>query len=414
MNLTTFFENMFAALNHHDNHIIIMMVYLAFVLVTIILRIVAHLHFRASLLAFQIEARKEIKNRGEIVNIKNGLLRKSAAEYIRVAERAVTNVPTKQLTDRAISGMSLLGWKYENIIPFVESLDTGLLWVGIILAVMFGEYAAVYGILAVLAFLLIRIIAAFFNARAAREQLSDELMLFLEREIGRFFAADSGGAILRLKNDLTEAINIQSRTYKETMENISKTMTGAMQEVAQTMISAANSIGPIVAKAMAEKLVNMNDSLSATLADWEKALTNAAKTHVALNESAERLAHSSTKMQSASELLSTHMQGHSNALSDQLLALIKAVDATKDGLDNLATQQQVLTKQAQYIETNQHTLENSLHAYEESLQKLTQSIGDGLGTFMNLHAQSSAQAVNDALKSNIDRIIQLSQKQGGN
>ena len=396
-----FFSETMEILNQPNNHLIISIVFMALVGITVLLRIVAHVHFRASLLAFQIESRKEIKNRAEIKNIKNGLLQKVCAEYIRVAERAVTAVPTKDLTDRAIAGMSLLGWKYENIIPFVESMETGLLWVGIILAIVFTEYAFVYGAFAVVAFLITHIFAAFFNARSARTQLSTEIMLYVEREIGRFFAADSSGAILRLKNDLTDAINNQSKIYKDTMDNIAKTMSTTMNEVSATMIAAAKSIGPIVATAMDEKLINMNATLSATLDKWEDSLQEATDVHTKINDSAERLSTSSA-------LLATHLQGHSNALSDHLLALVKAVDATKEGLDNLALQQQALTKQASYIEANQHTLDTTLHSYEESLQKLTQSIGDGLGTFIDIHAQSSAQAVNDALKSNIDRIIQLS------
>jgi len=410
MAITEILNQIQTTLNHQENHLIFMAVYLALVLLTIILRIISHLHFRTALIAFQLEARKNLTDRKEIASLKNGLLRKAAAEYIRVAERAVTSVPTKQLVDRTISNMSLLGWRYENILPFVESIDTGLLWVGIVLAVIFPENAFMYGTLAVAAFLIIRIFTAFFNARGAKAQLSDELTLYIEREIGRFFASDSGGAIIRLKNELTEAINKQSQTYKETMESISHSMTAALTTVAKSMANTAESIGPIVATAMDEKLVNMNDSLQSTLSDWKNALTDTAKTHNALNEAAERLAHSSNRIQSAAELLATHMKGHSNTLSDQIIALVSAVDATKEGLDNLATQQQSLAKQAQYIEINQHTLENSLVAYEASLQNLTQSLGDGLGAFINIHAQSAAQSVNDALKSNLDRIINLSQR----
>lgn len=411
--LTMFFQEIYFILNQQHSHSVIMLVYLVLVLVAIGLRVMAHLHFRGLLLAFQLDARKEIKNRGEVSNLKFGLLRKVTAEYIRIADKAVTTVPTKELVNRAVGGISLVGWKYENIIPFVESLDNGLLLVGLVLAFIFNSQAFVYGSLAIVAFLITRISAAFFNARGAKEQLADELLLFIEREVGQFFASDSGGAVLRLKNDLTEAINNQAKTYKETMALISNNMTNAMDNVATTMINAANAIGPIVAKAMDEKLINMNTTLSHTLDDWEHALQESSKSHMALNDSTERLAHSSSRIQSASELLATHMQGHSNALSEQLLTLVSAITATKEGLDTLATQQASLTKQAQYIEMNQHTLENSLASYEASLQNLTQSLGDGLGAFINLHAQTSAKAVNDALKNNIDRILNMQNPKGG-
>jgi len=402
-----FFETIFIALDRHDNHVIIVAVYLSLAALLVFLRIGSHLHFRGAIFAFYSEARKGIANREEIPKIKNRLLRKAVADYIRVAERAVTSVPTRQLVERAVASMNFIGWRYDGLLKFVESMETGFLWIGLILALVFSQYAFVYGLMAVIVFVVTRIFAAFFNVREARKELTDELILFIEREIGRFFASDSGGAILRLKNDLTEAIDRQATTYKTTMETIGRTMADTMTEVTGSMIAAANSIGPIVAAAMDEKLVDMNAKLTQTLNDWEKALAESANIQTNMNASSERLAHAGGQLQSAAELLATHMKGHSNALSEQLITLVSAIDSVKESIQILTTQQESLAKQADYIESNQQTLEKSLAAYEESLQNLTKSLGDGLGAYINLHAQTSAQTINDALKGNIDRLLQL-------
>lgn len=418
--MNSFFQNIFDTLNRQDNHLIIMVVFLALVALSVALRIIAHLHFRGALIAFQFDARKEIKAKGDMSGLKNRLLRKVVAEYIRTAERAASVAPTGQIVQRAVSGMSLLGWRYEAILPFINGLDAGFLWVGLVLALAFGENAFMYGLLAVIAFVVTRIVAAFFNAQAAREQLADEIHLYIEREISRFFASDSGGAILRLKNELVEVIEKQSVTYKETMENIghvmatvitktSDNMESTMSKVSDSMNTATTTIGPAVAAAMDEKLINMNATLTTTLADWEKAIGEATRLQISMNESSERLAHAGGKLQSSSELLATHMQGHSSALSEQLVALVGAIDAMKESVARFAEQQEAVAQQVKYIERNQQTLEASLHSYESSLQGLTGQLGDSLGTFINLHAQSSAQAVNDALKTAIDRVINATQ-----
>ena len=373
----------------------------------VILRIGAHLHFRGALFAFHSDARKEINIREDMRKIKNKLLRKTVAEYIRMAERAVTTAPTRQLVERSVANMSFFGWRYESLLPFLEGMEMGLLWIGLILAIVFSSYAFVYGLLAVILFVVLRLIAAFFNVRNAWRELVDEIILYIDREIGRFFASDTGGAILRLKNDLTEAIDRQSVAYQTTMENIGRTMSDTMTEVMGSMISAANSIGPIVANAMDEKLVNMNATLTTVLNDWENALAESANIQNSMNTSSERLAHAGGQLQSAAELLATHMKGHSNALSQQLITLVSAIDAVKDGLHTLTTKQEAFAKQAEFIESNQRALETALASYEESLQSLVQSLGNGLGAYINLHAQSSAQTVNDAFKANIDRMIQL-------
>jgi len=354
----SFFEDIFYTLGRHDNHVIIVAVYLCFAAVLVALRIIAYLHFRGVLLSFQHLADKEIKTKMEALEIKHHILKKAAGEYIRVAERAVTSVPTAQIVERAVSGMGLVGWKYTGLLPFVESFEFGLLGIGFVFAVIYSEQAVVYGLLAVTCFVAVRIFAAFFNVRAVRTQLSDEMTLFIEREIGRYFVSDTGGAILRLKNDLTDAIEKQAAVYKSAMKNALKEASGIFNEI---------------------------------------------------NTGAERLSQASTRIQSASDLLASHMHGHSNALSEQLITLVTAINEMKAGLQTLSASQKALTTQAEFIERNQKTLENSLNAYESSLQAVTQSIGDGLGAFINLHAQTSAQTINDAMKYNIDTMKNLMQ-----
>jgi len=395
-----FLENTFQILNYQNNQIIIMAVYIALILLTLMLRVIAHLHFRGANLALQLDTRKEIENKSDITKLKNKLLRRAVAEYIRTAERAVTTVPTSQIVERTVSNMTFLGWRYDSVVPFVESMETGLLWVGAILTITFSNYAFMYGSLAVIAFVLTRLFTAFFNAKSAKSQLIDDLILYVEREIGRFFATDTGGAVIRLKNDLSEIINKQTIVYKETMENIGHIVASAMTNVTESMTTATSSIGPDVAAAMDEKLLNMNDTLTKTLQDWQNALTKATDVQIAMNDSSERISRASTRLQSASDLLSTHMQGHSNALSEQMIALVNAVN-------HFAIQQETVIQQVKYIERNQHSLEASLHSYEDSLQNLTKSVGEGLGAFINLHAQTSAQVVNDALKTNIDKVTNI-------
>ena len=411
--MQTFFENIFTALNQQGNLTIIMVVYLSMVALTLVLRIVAHVHFRAALLAFQLDTRKEVKDKTEVAKLKNGLLRKTVADYIRTAERAVTTVPTKQIVDREIARKNLLGWRYESILPFVASMDTGLLVVGLVLTIAFTQDAFVFGSLTAAAFVLTRLSAAFFNADNARNQLADDIQLYIEREIGRFFASDTGGAILRLKNDLTESIGKQSAVYKETMENIGHIMASSLGKVSDNMTAATASIGPAVAEAMDKKLINMNDTLSNTLKNWEKALGEATSLQASMNESSGKLTHAVTKLQSSSALLATHMQGHSSALSTQLITLVGAIDAMKESVTHFAAGQETLAQQAKYIESNQKALDASLCAYEESLKGLTVSLGEGLGAFVNLHAQTSAQTINDALKNNMDKMKNILDAKAG-
>jgi len=413
-----FFSDLFNTLNRHDNHIIIMAVFFGVAVLTVVLRVIAHIHFRAALLSFRRDAKKPIERFEDVRKFKSSLLINIVTEYKRVADKAVTHVPASQLVNRQISTMSFIGWRYDGMLPFVIELERAILWIGLILAVVFTEYAFVYGVFAVILFLIVRAAAAFFNFNGAREQLAEEVLIYIEREIGRFYASDTSGVLLRLKNDLTESIagmtasletivNAMSESLEKTTTSIGKTMADTTASIGKTMTEATAAVGPALAAAMDEKMINMNAKLAITLSSWESTLAEAVTLQTAMNDTSDRLGQSSLRLQSSAELLSSHLQGHSNALSEQLVALVTAIDSIKDGVGLLSTQQEALVQQSSYIERNQQTLEAALTAYESSLQGLTQSLGDGLGAFINLHAQSSAQAVNEALKANMDKLILL-------
>ena len=421
--MNNFFNQLFDAVDHPDVHVVIVAVFLSIAAVTILLRVIAHIHFRAALLGFRSDAKKEIDRKEDFRKLKSAVLTRVVNEYRRIADKAVSHAPTAQIVNRQIANMSFIGWRYDGLLPFVVEIERALIWVGLILAVVFAEQAFVYGVMAVAVFLLMRIAAAFFDFNGARDQLRDEILIYVEREVGRFYASDTGGAVLRLKGDLTGAISAMTdslegivstmaQSLADTTASIAQTMTETTTSIGSTMTEATNAVGPALAAAMDEKMINMNANLSHTLESWEGALAEAVRLQSALNDTSDKLSQSSTRLQTSSELLAKHLQGHSGALSDQLVALVSAIDAVKDGVANLGMQQEALTRQSDYIEKNQKTLEAALASYEASLQGLTQSLGDSLGTFINLHAQSSAQAVNDALKANLDKIMMLARNSG--
>ena len=418
-----FFSDLFITLNNQDNHIVIMAVFFSVAALTVLLRVVAHIHFRALLIAFHNDAKKEIKSIDDLRKLKCALLTKIVVAYKRTADKAVTQVSTRQLVDRQISSISFIGWRYDGMLPFIVELERAILWIGLILAVVFSDYAFVYGVLAVVLFMITRAAAAFFNFHGAREQLGNEILIYVEREVGRFYATDTGGSVLRLKNDLTGAIADMTANMEKIMKsmadslsatatNIGNTMTETTESIGKTMAEATAATGPALAAAMDEKLINMNAKLAHTLESWENALNQAVNLQSAMNDTSDRLGQSSLRLQSSAELLSKHLQGHSGALSEQLVTLVTAIESVQSGIAMLSTQQEALVQQSGYIERNQHALEAALQAYESSLQGLTQSLGDGLGAFINLHAQSSAQVVNDALRGNLDRIMLLADKGG--
>ncbi|MCL2364989.1 MAG: apolipoprotein A1/A4/E family protein [Defluviitaleaceae bacterium] len=399
-----FFTNIFNALNRQDNHVLILAVYLCVTAVVIALRVLARSRYSAAALAVSKET-PHLKEREDIKKIRSTLLRNAIAAYKQVADASVTRVPTAQIVERQVDKLHFAGWRYAGMAAFVEGFESGLLWVGVLLAVIFNDWAHVYGVTAVVVFLLLRLCASFFDFRAVRARLCDEMLIYIEREVGRFYASDAGGAVLRLKTDLMQAHGRQAELFNNSMDRLVETLSANAEKLNETLRDANKDIHTQIAKAIDEKLVRMNEDLAQASAAWEKSLTQATTVQGSINQSADAIAKASGKLQSAAELLAAHLQGHSNALSEQLVQLVRAVESMKDA-------QLALTQQGQYIERNQKTLEETLHAYEMSMQNLAQHLGESLGAFVNLHAQTSAQAVNDALRGNIEKIMQLARQSG--
>jgi hypothetical protein len=382
-----YFQQLYDNLNQHDNHLIMMIVYVCLYILAILLRAVVCTGFRSALLAFRMDA-KELKTRDDIRKMKNGILRKTTAEYIRLAEKSITRIPASALVNRQVSTLSLFGWRYSGIIQFVEALESGLIWVGMILTMIFTDAVMVYGTLTAAGFLLTRLAIAMFDFRTAQDALTDELLIYIEREVGHFYAADTGGAVLRLKDELSAAIGRQAASLTE----------------------AVAVIGTNTSEAMDKKLVEVTRTMTQAAKDWQAALTESAAVQERFNGSSEKMQAAGGNIMSASDLLAKHMQGHSNAMSNQLNALVSAIETLREHNELFMAGHDTLTRQSKYIETNQKTLDTTVQSYETALKSLAQNLGDGLGAYLKLYSQTASQTVNDVFAANLDKTIQQQQE----
>ena len=288
--------------------------------------------YRSANLAFRMDA-KDIKKKDDIKKIKNGALRKIATEYIRIAERSVSRIPSSAIVNRQVESMSLIGWRYVSIMPFVETMEMGLVFVGVILALSFNEFAFMYGVLAAGGFIVVKIITAIFDFRAAKNRYTDELLIYVEREVGHFFASDAGGAVLRLKNELTEAIDIQSETMQDTIDKIGEIITNLVNATEAVKTSGDNIMPVYEALLKQSHYLDLNQkTLEATVLNYENALQNMAKS---LGEGI------TTYLQLGAESAAESINGALNAGMERIISSNREVMATIENLSGqLLIQQQ--------------------------------------------------------------------------
>jgi hypothetical protein len=354
-----------------------MTVFIGFVAAAMILRMVTCSAFRTSQLTLKLNS-KDIRTREDVAKLRFGMLRTLAADYMRICDKSISRIPTEALVDRQLSSMSMIGWRFVNIMNFVEAIESGMLFVGLILAVVFQSHMFLYGTLAVGAFLLFKIITAFFDFRTAYSILSNNLLIFLEREVGQFYTADTGGALLRLRSDLVEAITRQTAGLQESVGKLSGNL----------------------AEAIDKKLTGVNDTVKKSMEDWDKVLANAVVVQRSINEAAGRMLEAVAKLTAVSASFTEGLTDINKSVTGQLAVLTETTAS-------FAAEQKAFLTQAVLIERNQEILEKTYQSYELTLQNLTRQLGDGLGAYLNIHAQTASQAVNDTMAANIEKIAQL-------
>ena len=404
--LERLFTDIYNLLSRDYNQVLMLAVFTGAVLFVILLRIITHLHFKVRYTAFKFDA-KDLDKKDDVKKYKNSLLRRAAAEYKQILEKAVTKSSPEKVVQKILSKMSMLGIKYTGIMPFVEAMERSILWIGLIMAFIFNDSAFVFGGAAIIGFLLLRIFAGLFNFREAFEIFSIEMQIYLERELGRFFATDAGGAVLRLKNELVESISTQTKIFEKNIKHMTDVFAQSNENISNTI----KNIGPSIANVIDEKLINMNESLTEVIKLWESAVSKSERLQTLTNDSADKINKSADKLTNAGEFLAKYLQGHTDAMSNQLIGLLNAIEILKEAITNNNQGQESLKEIINYIEKNQKMLEKSVTQYEDAIKHLTSAIGDGLGVYINLHAQQAAQTINDTMKSVSERITHLINKE---
>jgi hypothetical protein len=326
--LYSFFENIFFILQAEYNNIVVMAVFIVLHALAAALRLCVFMGYRGQniWLAADLHPSKSLKVKSDASAIRSHLLRRVAAAYISAAEKNAPRVPAQTIVEKHVLELALAGWRYSGINLWVNKLENGLILLGIVLALIFPQYAVVYGLLAVSGFIILKLAAALFDCDTARQLLIADIRLYVERELGQFFAGHTAAAVRQFKEGMSEAIDRQSALLRGAVEKLS--------------------------------------------ADLSPALSNL------------------------------------QCLSDLPVALGNMLESNK----RYALHHEAFIAQGQIIKDTQSALEKSLASYETTLQNLVQTMGGGLGAFIELHGQNAARGLTTVLQDHMDRVAVSNQE----
>lgn len=202
-NIFEYINGLAAFANNPDGFAAVMTAYLAMGALTVALRIIASVGYQSALTLFYFCA-KDLNSKADLKDTVFRTLNKIVRDYIKAAEKNVSSINIHAIANKHISRLGLLGWSYAGIGKLAAGLEQGALLLGLILAFVYDEYRFAFALVAVAMFLILRLLAAFFDFANVRDRLTDEVAEYVGREVGQFYAGtgDYGAAILRFSGDL--------------------------------------------------------------------------------------------------------------------------------------------------------------------------------------------------------------------
>ncbi|MCL2461924.1 MAG: hypothetical protein FWF44_04600 [Defluviitaleaceae bacterium] len=383
--MINFFTRLFDSLNTSQYNQAIFIIFLVLFAVAVLLRILVCAGYQTRLSLLRLKT-KPVAAKADLDKIRGGLLRAVVANYVKIAEKNVSGVHLDAIVEKHLTKLSILGWSYNGVAGFVQSMEIGLPIVGIGLAVIFSDaYRFVYGLTAILIFLLTRLFAAVFDIALVRGKLKNEIIEYVEREVGQFYAGDSGSVLLALKSEMTSAVAKQTEALREALASMKTGLSDALgknlQDLSKGMENTVN------------KLADYGDVLKKPLQDWAGAISQAAALQMKSVDAASKAADAARLMTEAF-----------GKQSEQTSAIEKTGRASLESLDELKNMSGALAEQLKYVERNQTALDAALQHYETGLEKLTGQIGDSFGGMLDFHMQNAYKAMNDELRANIGKI----------
>ena len=218
------FEDIFIFLMTPHNNIIVMAAFIIAHIIVVGLRIVTFLGYRGHnmWMTVDLSPSKTLVTLSDTEGIRSQLLRRITADYIAAANKNAPRVPLDSIVDKHVLDLSAFGWRYTGMLDWCGKMESGLVLVGIILALIFPEYSVVYGVLAVLGFIILKFASSCWDGYTAQALIKSDIKIYMEREVGRFFASHMTNAVSEFKEEIVKAIDRQEAffTHLQCLSNL--------------------------------------------------------------------------------------------------------------------------------------------------------------------------------------------------
>lgn len=357
------------------------------------LRIILSVAYQSQLIAVKLSKKDKYTK----------LLKKIIHSYKEAAEKGIANINTKQIVNKYIIQLSLIGWSFESIDKLIHKIETQAPLIGIATLFITETDKLWCGATTAIIILLYWILGSIFDYESVKDKLIITLIDYVDNQEGIFYVKDLGSIIISFKNELQSTIlntdKILSNeihkmsitlndNFKYSMDNISKTLESSMQS-----------------------LVDYSNVLKEPMNDWKNNIELASKIQESLNINTTALKDIISDFTSLYNQFDKQLENQ-NVLLTNLMEQIKneiqqlcnIVNNSDENIKVNSLNNEAVQKQLKYIETNQELLNVTLQKYETSLEQFTSAISESIGNIIDLHSQNAAENIDSAIDKFVNKV----------
>ncbi|MCL1997355.1 MAG: hypothetical protein FWG65_01155 [Turicibacter sp.] len=204
-----------------ENSEYVVLAYMIIHVLVVVLRLLTFISMRGINTLMQRDLIKPLKAITEAVSIKSSLLRRIVSDYRISASKNAPSVPSAAIVDKHITNLSILGLRYSGINSWTDKLENSLVLLGIVFMLAFTANAPAFAIIAGLGFIVTKFSNSFFDYETARKLLAADIVIYLEREIGQFFASHITNAVTNFEKEMATVTENQAQQIRQAIEKLS-------------------------------------------------------------------------------------------------------------------------------------------------------------------------------------------------
>lgn len=405
MDLFELFQNFFDYFNITDDLLrIFLIIYIISFFVYIILKIMMWFKMKFEVIKLKFSF-LEVKDINNIKNTKSRILNKIIKNYINAAQKGIYNVNAESIVNNQIYKMNFIVFNYINIEEFLKGFEYIFLMIGILMWAVY-EYNKALVILSCILFLTAKLIVGIFNSGYLKIRIKNEIVEYIESEIGKFFLNDSASSIHDFKTEMKEIFTEQTKALKDSVLAIG-------ENIANAVIVSNNQFNKNIEKSF-DSVKTIDKFFEQPLNDWKQTIEEAAKTQKIFNDNINLMKDTAKIFNDISSNLSENLLKGSNVFNQQSENIVNEIDKLKeiikycnDEKENNKIIIDSLKSQMNYINENQNLLKESIQKYEISLENITSKMGDSFESIFKFQLDSVYKEISEFIKDDINNLTQL-------